>query len=181
MVKIQIIAGSTRNGRQGIKIAQWIFSYAQKIADVEAELLDLKLWNLPIYDEPEPDIAKQWMKKVAVADGYVIVTPEYNHGYPASLKNALDYPYEEWNRKVVGFIAYSGGRGAGIRAVEQLKQVVIELQMAPLREAIYIPRVKEAFDENGHPKDETLNESAKEFFDELLWWTKALKEARSKG
>lgn len=183
MVKIHIIVGSTRNGRQGQKVAQWIYqqlkNYAQKDSPFVAEMLDLQKWNLPMYDDPESKIAKKWMQKVALADGYIIVTPEYNHGYPASLKNALDYPYEEWNKKPVGFVSYSAGRGAGIRAVEQLRLVSIELQMAPIRDAIHIPYIKSAFDEKGPVKDpDKLNLAAKEFFEELLWWTKALKKAR---
>lgn len=180
MIKIQIIIGSTREGRAGEKVGKWILGQAQKDSPFEAELLDLKGWNLPLYDEPTSEVTQKWIDKIKEADGYIIVTPEYNHGYPASLKNALDYPYEEWNRKPVGFVSYSAGRGAGIRAVEQLRLVSIELQMAPIREAIHIPFIKKAFDESGNPTDSKLNERAKQFLDELLWWTRALKTARTK-
>lgn len=181
MIKIQIIIGSTREGRSGEKVGKWILRQAQKDHPFEAELLDLKEWNLPLYDEPTSDVTQKWIDKIKEANGYIIVTPEYNHGYPASLKNALDYPYEEWNRKPVGFVSYSAGRGAGIRAVEQLRLVSIELQMAPIREAIHIPSIKKALDESGNPTDSKLNERAKDFLDELLWWTRALKEAREKA
>lgn len=176
MIKIQIIIGSTREGRIGEKVGKWILGQvqqAQKRSSFEAELLDLKEWHLPMYGEPTSDVTQRWIDKIKKADGYIIVTPEYNHGYPASLKNALDYPYEEWNRKPVGFVSYSAGRGAGIRAVEQLRLVSIELQMAPIRDAIHIPFIKTAIDEK-------LNGQAKEFLEELLWWTKALKEARTR-
>lgn len=187
MIKIQIIIGSTRDGRAGEKVGLWIYQeltdYAckpRKTSSCEAELLDLKKWSLPLYDEPTSHLAQKWINKIKQADGYIIVTPEYNHGYPASLKNALDYPYEEWNRKPVGFVSYSAGRGAGIRSVEQLRLVSIELQMAPIREAVHIPFIKTAIDEAGIPKDEKLNGQAKGFLQELLWWTKVLKEARTK-
>ncbi len=169
MLKIQVIAGSTRENRKGFKVAQWVFEETKKLLDVEVELLDLQQWDLPMYTEPHPKKAEQFKAKVNEADGYIIVTPEYNHGYPASLKNALDYPYDEWNRKVVGFVGYAKGRGSGIRSVEQLKQVANELHLAVLPEALYV----------GHINDEEVEwPNTEDFFNELLWWTQALKTAR---
>lgn len=188
MVKIQVILGSTRPNRFSEKPGKWIFGLLQKRKEIEAELIDLRNYPLPFFDEPmspamlkgeySNKVAEKWAKKVAEADGYIIVTPEYNHGYSAVLKNALDYVYSQWNNKPVGFVAYGGMGGA--RAVEQLREVVIELQMVPVRNAVYIPAFWTLLDDKGNLKTETLNESAEAMLDQLTWWTKVLKEAREK-
>lgn len=182
-MKIQIIIASTRNGRQGGKVGQWVYQEVAKKAavnkDFEVELLDLLEWNLPTYQEPHGEIANKWKAKIAEADGYIIVTPEYNHGYPSSLKTALDYPYDEWNKKAVGFVGYSDGMSAGIRSVEQLRQVAIQLQLAPIRQAMYFPNVVTAF-EGDSPVDPGMQKRLETFVNELLWWTGALKVAREK-
>lgn len=145
-LNIQVILGSTRQARFGDKPAHYVLGELQKRPDVRAELVDLRDWPLPFFDHPvspmrakitEPAIVPKWAAKVGEADGYVIVTPEYNHGYSAVLKNALDWVYAEWTRKPVGFVGY--GSTGGARAIEQLRQVVVELEMVPLREAIHIP------------------------------------------
>jgi NAD(P)H-dependent FMN reductase len=115
---------------------------------------------------------------MAQGDGYVFVTPEYNFGYPAVLKNALDHIYHEWNNKPVGFVSYGGGAG-GSRAVQQLRQVVVELQMAPIRAGIVIPFARRLFDESGGIKDEAYDGRANALLEQLLWWTRALKAARA--
>ncbi|MBI2196212.1 NAD(P)H-dependent oxidoreductase [Candidatus Daviesbacteria bacterium] len=188
MVKIQIILGSTRPNRFSEKPGKWIFELLQKREGIEAELIDLRDYPLPFFNEPmSPTMlkgkysnkeAERWVEKVAEADGYIIVTPEYNHGYSAVLKNALDYPYEQWNNKPVGFVAYGGMGGA--RAVEQLREVVVELQMVPIRTAVHIPAFWTLLDDKGNLKTETLNESAEAMLDHLIRWTKVLKEAREK-
>ncbi len=114
-IKIQIILGSTRPKRFSEKPGKWIFEELTKREGVEAELLDLRDYPLPFFNEPvsptrlngqySSDVATKWVNKIAEADGYILVTPEYNHGYPAVLKNALDYPYNEWNNKSVAFVA----------------------------------------------------------------------------
>ena len=119
-------------------------------------------------------------KKIEKADGFIIVTPEYNHGYPAVLKNMLDYIYNEWNKKAIGFVSY--GSVGGARSVEQLRQVAIELQMAPIRQSIHIP-TQLFFDIIMKKIDisnpfESLKPQADSFFDQLIWWTNALKNAR---
>lgn len=188
MIKIQVILGSTREGRRGDKVAKWIFGQLQKFPDVQAELLDLRDYPLPFYEDPaspstlkgnyKSEVAKKWAQKVNESDGYILVTPEYNHGYSAVLKNALDYAYDEWGKKAVGIVSY-GGQSGGIRAAEQLRLVAIELQMVPIQEAIHIQFIKTAFDEKGKPTDEErLNKKATHFLDQLLWWTKVLKPAR---
>jgi NAD(P)H-dependent FMN reductase len=145
-LKIQVILGTTRQNRFGDKAAHYVLGELQKRTDVQAELVDLRDWPLPFFDHPaspmrgkitEPEVVARWTAKVGEADGYVIVTPEYNHGYPAVLKNALDWVYAEWTKKPVGFVGY--GNAGGARAIEQLRQVVIELDMVPLREALHIP------------------------------------------
>ena len=187
MINIQVIIGSTRQQRFGDKPAKWIFEEAKKQEGVRAELIDLRDWPLPFFDEPVSpsmnkgvyvnDLATKWAKKVGEADGYIIVTPEYNHGYSAVLKNALDYVYNEWNRKPVGFVSY-GGIAGGTRAVQQLRQVAIELQMIPIRVGVHVPLYWTQLDENGNLNIESLKENAQAMFDQLLWWAKLLKTAR---
>ncbi|KKQ65968.1 MAG: Flavoprotein [Candidatus Daviesbacteria bacterium GW2011_GWA2_38_24] len=179
-MKIQIIIGSTRDNRRGDKVGKWVFEQAEKREGWEVELLDLKEWDLPMYNEPHPPKAEEWKAKIAEADGYIIVTPEYNHGYPASLKNALDYPYDEWARKAIGLVGYARGGFGGARSVEQLKPVGIELQMAVVPTSFYVSRVGDAYDESGNIKDPKQLTNLNEFFDDLDWWTKALKNAREK-
>lgn len=185
-IKVQIILGSTREGRQGEKVAKWIHELALKRNDFKTESIDLKDWNFSfLHDQSPPSLGKysdpivqKWAEKINEADAYIIVTPEYNHGYSAVLKNSLDVIYKEWNNKPVTFVSYGGFVG-GSRAVEQLRQVAIELQMAPIREAIFIPFVWEAFNEQGILKNlEEYNKRAESMFNQLLWWAKPLKEAK---
>lgn len=190
-LKIQIIVGSTRQQRFSEKPAEWILGLAKNKEGMETELLDLRDWPLPFFNEPmgptalkgkySDEVATRWAEKVNEADGYIIVTPEYNHGYPAVLKNALDYAYQEWNNKPVGFVSYGGVGGA--RSVEQLRQVAIELQMAPIRNAILIPSFWTLLDENKNLKTgafDALTDNAENFLNQLLWWARALKAAREK-
>lgn len=147
-MKIQVILGSTRVGRVSEKVGTWVMEQAKNIPDVEFELLDLKDYPLPFFEEPiSPSSAKEpytnlavikWTQKIAEGGAYLVITPEYNHGYPAVLKNALDYVYKEWNGKKIGFVGY-GVVGAA-RAVEQLRQVAIELQMIPIKAAVHISK-----------------------------------------
>ncbi len=152
--KVLIIVASTRPGRIGRSIADWFYAQAREgRTDVHFELVDLADWSLPLLDEPIPAKAhlykhehtQRWGAKIAEGEGYVFVTPEYNHGYPASLKNALDYLYQEWNGKPVAFVSY--GMGGGRMAVRQLRQVVDELQMRPLDEGVPIVFEHDMFDE----------------------------------
>ena len=144
---IHIIIGSTRQNRFCEKPARYILDELRKREGVRAELIDLRDWPLPFYDEPispamnkgkySNELGKKWAAKVGEADGYIMATPEYNHGYSAVFKNALDWVFPEWNGKPVGFVSY--GNAGGARAIEQLRQVVIELQMVPISSAIHIP------------------------------------------
>jgi NAD(P)H-dependent FMN reductase len=149
---IQIIVASTRDGRRGERVAAWFDGVARAREDMRTELLDLLAWDLPWYRDAvvpprgqyREEATLRWAAKVAEADGYVLVTPEYNHGYPAPLKNALDHLYAEWNHKPVTFVTYGGSAG-GVRAAEQLVQVAVELKMAPLRPQVHIPMAARIF------------------------------------
>ena len=190
-MKIHVIIGSTRQKRFSEKPATWIYEEARKRNRLDVELVDLREYPLPFFDEPvspirlkgkySHDIVNKWARKVAEADAYIIVSPEYNHGYPAVLKNALDALYPEWNNKPVGFVSY--GNAGGARAIEQLRQVAIELQMAPIKQAIHIPVhvllaiIRPQEGDTANPFD-TLKDRADAFLDQLIWWTKALKVAR---
>lgn len=186
-IKIQVILGSTRQNRFGDKPAKWIFEKLKAVPEVEAELLDLRDYPLPFFDEPRSPASsggeyvlaagRKWAEKIGEADGYIVVTPEYNHGYPAVLKNALDYVYKEWNNKPVGFVSY--GVTGGARVVEQLRQVVVELKMVPVRTAVHILAFRTLLDEKGNLKTETLEKNADDMIGQVLWYARILKEAGS--
>ncbi len=189
-MKILIILGSTREGRNGDKVASWVVEQSKKIEGVKFELIDLKDWILPYYNQQKhasmlqkgdcgDDHIDEWIAKVDDADGFLIITPEYNHGYPAVLKTALDYPYKQWSKKPVGFVSY-GGLAGGARAVEQLRQVAIELRMAPTRDSVVIPGIYELVDETGFKNNERFDNTLKETFEDLLWWARVLKKGREK-
>lgn len=187
---ILVILGTTREGRRGIKVADWIMQNLSKRTDAKFELVDLRDWDFPFFNIPispstekgkyENPLQKKWAKKINSADGFIIITPEYNHGYTAVLKNAMDYLWFEWNAKPVTFISY-GGLSGGIRAVEQLRQVAIELEMIPIRHQVIIHRIRSAFDENGELKDndfylKQLNSTV----EALAKWSLAMSSVRKK-
>ncbi len=187
MTHVQVILGSTRQGRSGEKVAHWFLQHAGQRPEFTVELVDLVDWPLPFIDTPVPPAMREsehprtraWAQKVASADGYVLVTPEYNHGYPAVLKNALDHVYRPWRHKPVGFVGY-GGPGAGVRAVEQLRQVVVELDMIPMRQQVAIPNVYMAFTADGTLEDPVgPDRQAAAVLDELARWLPALETARA--
>jgi len=185
--RIGIVIGSTREGRFGEKPAHWIHEIAKQRSDLDVELIDLRDHPLPFFNEPmspawapvKNEAARRWADKLAMLDGLIVVTPEYNHGPSAVLKNAFDYAYKEFIRKPIGFVGY-GGVGAA-RAVEQLRLVAVELQMAPVRNAVHIGMVEflgiwqqgKRFDDFPH-----LAQAANGMLDDIAWWTKALKNAR---
>jgi NAD(P)H-dependent FMN reductase len=182
---IQIILASTRTQRRGEPIARWFTELAAARGDLSFELVDLAELSLPLLANASPPMsiqsrdgaAHQWSQKVAAADGYVVVTPEYNHGYPASLKNALDHLFSEWNRKPIGFVSYGASAG-GVRAVEQLRQVAIELDMVPIRRQIAIARVWAAIDDTGALRQPPIDE-AHALLDDIVWWATTLRTGRS--
>ena len=143
-MKVGIIVGSTRPGRNGEAVAKWVYEIARTRTDAEYELVDLHSFHLPVYDEPRPPSVgpsyqhahtKAWGEKIASLDAYVFVTAEYNHGIPGALKNAIDFLYTEWNNKAAGFVSY--GSAGGVRAVEQLRLVMAELQVADVRSQVW--------------------------------------------
>src|SRR5437879_4998989 len=144
MLKIGIIIGSTRPGRNGEAVAKWVYEIAQKRSDAEFELVDIKDFNLPLLDEPVPPSmgqyskshTKTWAAKIGAFDGYVFVSPEYNHGISGALKNAIDFLFAEWNNKAAGFVSY--GSAGGARAVEQLRLVLAEVHVATVRAQVLL-------------------------------------------
>lgn len=191
-ITIHTIVGSTRPQRFSDKPARWIHDQLTARNDVRADLIDLRDYPLPFFDQPisparfqgtyPHPIAAEWAKKVNEADGYVVVGPEYNHGYTAVLKNAFDWAFHEWNNKPIAFVSYGGVGGA--RAVEQMRLVAIELEMAPIRYAVHLPpEVYRAVMNEHVPVDPQLFQpsqlAANRMIDQLIWWTHALKEART--
>ena len=188
-LNIKIILASIRDGRFGIHPAKWITDIAQKTEDISVELLDLKDYLLPMFaDAVSPKnvtgsygnaAVDAWAVKIAEADGFVIVTPEYNHGYPPSLKNNIDHLYNEWVHKPVCFVGY--GTTGGARAIQQLRGVAIELQMSPIRNSVHIFNPWNLVDEKGDIKPGVLDDnvkSAEAMLGQLIWWGKTLKTAR---
>lgn len=190
MLKIKIILGSTRPNRFSDKAGAWILKEVKKRQEIDAELLDLRDYPLPLFNEPispsmvkngeyANDTVRKWAAKIKEADGFIIVAPEYNHGISGVLKNALDSVYAEWNNKAVAFVAY--GSVGGARSVEHLREVAVELQMASTRNAVHIPAPWNLVDESGNLKEGALDpfkNGADMLIDQLVWWTKALKVAR---
>ena len=184
---VQIIIGSARDERQGERVARWLtdeISSSPVAADLSIEVIDLRDWPLPFFNEHpasgklDDTIVGEWMRKIAEADAYIIVAPEFNHSFSGALKNALDYGYKSWRDKPVAFVGYGGDVVGGARAVEQLRLVAIELQMAPIRNAIYLPGVRGQFDEHGALRNPQLAGKAPLLVEQLLWWSRALQAAR---
>jgi NAD(P)H-dependent FMN reductase len=185
--KIAIVIGSTREGRFADHPANWIYELAKQRGDIDVELVDLRDFPLPFFDEPaspawvpsKSEVAQNWQKKVEQFDGFVFTAAEYNRGPTGVLKNALDYAYPQWTKKAVGFVGYGGVGGA--RAVEQLRLNAIELQMAPIRVGVHIQWAVMSEVMEGKKKladFDFLNQGGRDLLDQLVWWTKALKEAR---
>jgi len=193
MTVISVIVGSTRQGRFSESPAEWILQHLKKRSGVDARLLDLRDYPMPFFDQPvspatpgrppyEHEVVKNWTAAIAQSDGFVFVTPEYNYGPAAVLKNAIDWVYPEWNRKAVGFVSYGSAMGA--RAVQQLRETAIELQLAPVRTSVHIPVATLWAHYQGGDVDAGLAQleaSAGRLIDDLLWWTAALKAARQSG
>jgi NAD(P)H-dependent FMN reductase len=189
-LKVKIILGSTRPQRFSEIPGAWLMEVLKARPEVEAETLDLRDYKLPFFEEPvspsskkepytHPEVVR-WTAKVAQADAFIVVAPEYNHGYPAVLKNAFDYVFQEWGRKPIAFVAYGSAMGA--RSVQQLRQVAIELSLVPIRNSIHMPwdtvmagrkDPKEAF--------KPFEQKASGLIDQLLSYARMLKQARGGG
>ena len=187
-LKIGIIIGSTREGRFGDKPAEWIAERARATGNFEVEILDLRDYKLPLFDEQASPAwapsqaagAKAWQDKVASLDGFIVTAAEYNRAPTGVLKNALDYAYNEWNNKPIGFVGYGGVGGA--RAIEQLRLISVELQMAPVRNAVHIAWADYMQVASGEKKlsdIDHLNQAADGLLDQISWWGKALTTARA--
>ena len=188
MIKLKIIIASTRDGRKGPAIADWVYQAAAAHGSFEAELLDLLKINLPFLDEPNHPRFKKYQKQhtwdwsaiIDAAEAFIVVTCEYNYGYPAALKNAFDFLFHEWTYKPVAFVSY-GGPAGGTRAVQLFKPVVASMKMMPLLEAVYIPYFLKQINEAGIfvPTDQQ-NKDLAVMFEELKLWSEGLKTIREK-
>ena len=190
MTVISVIVGSTRQGRFSEKPANWILQHLKKRSGIDAQLLDLRDFPMPFFDQPVPpampgrapyehETVKRWTAAIAASDGFVFVTPEYNYGTSAVLKNAIDWVYPEWNRKAAAFVSYGSAMGA--RGIQQLRETMIEVQIAPVRSSVHIPVATLWAHFQGGDVDKGLAELEKQaqtMIDDLLWWTAALKAAR---
>jgi NAD(P)H-dependent FMN reductase len=184
MIRIGIILGSTRPNRNGEQVARWVYDIASRRSDAEYELVDLRDYPLPHLDEPLPpsmgqyqnDHTRQWAEKIASFDGFVIVTPEYNHSTSGVLKNAIDYLYAEWNNKAVGFVSYGGVGGA--RAAEHLRLVAGELQMADVRQQVTLSLITEFENFSVFKPSDYSQASLSTLLDQVIAWSAALEPLR---
>jgi len=186
MATLTIIIASTRPGRAGLPIARWFTARAEKHGGFDVTVVDLAELALPFLDEPNhPRFrkytkahTKKWSATVDATDAFVFVTPEYNYGYPATLKNAIDFLHFEWMYKPVGFVSY-GGIAAGTRSVQQLKQVVTTLKMTPLFEAVNIAFHTQFINDDGDVEaNEAMEKAADAMLDELVRTEAALRQLR---
>ena len=191
MTVISVIVGSTREGRFSEMPARWILQHLRKRDDIDARLLDLRDFPMPFFDQPatpatpgrppyKDEAVQRWTAAIAQSDGFVFVTPEYNYGTSAVLKNAIDWVYSEWNRKAAGFVSYGSAMGA--RGVQQLRQTLTEIQVAAIRSSVHIPVATLWAHYTGGDVEAGLAElaaPAAAMIDDLLWWTTALETARA--
>jgi NAD(P)H-dependent FMN reductase len=195
MSKLLVIVGSTRPGRAADLVVPWVTSAARAHDGFDTEVADLRDWPLPMFAEhagtigdisdptySEP-IVQAWNKRVKQADAFIVVTPEYNHSVPGGLKNAIDTVWLSYGfrNKPVAVVGYSGSIGGGIRAIEHLAHVFIEVEAVPLRNAVVIPFVRTAFGEDGEPVNPELDIRLQVMLDDLAWWSSALEKARAAG
>lgn len=186
MLKIAIIIGSTRPGRNGEAVAKWVYEIAKKRRDAEFELVDIKDFELPLLDEPVPPsmgqyskpYTKRWAAKINSFDGFVFVTPEYNHGISGALKNAIDFLFAEWNNKAAGFVSY--GSVGGARAVEQLRLVLAEVQIATVRNQVLLSLFTDFENFTVFKPEPRHEKSANGVFDQVVAWSSALRTLREK-
>jgi NAD(P)H-dependent FMN reductase len=193
--KLQIIVGSTRPGRAADLVAPWVIDRARTHGGFDVEVLDLRDWGLPIFAEHagsigdfndptySSPIVRAWNRTIARGDAYLVITPEYNHSVPGVLKNAIDSVFVSFafRQKPLVAVGYSGGIAGGVRAIEHLAQIAIEAEMVPLRTAVVIPQVAEAFDEAGSPVNPVADISLRVALDDLKWWSDVLESARAGG
>lgn len=188
-LRVAVIIGSARGGRAGRAVAEWFTRHVDARADVELDVIDVADLALPVampgWDgapEPAPRTRAALAEvgpRLAGAEAFVVVTPEYNHSFPASLKNLIDWHYTQWQAKPIGFVSY-GGLGGGLRAVEHLRLVFAELHAMTVRDAVSLHGPWSGLGEDGRPRDAAVCESAaKNMVDQLVWWGRALRAARA--
>lgn len=183
MIKIGVIAGSTRPGRRALDVANWVLDVAGMRGDAVFELVDIQAYNLPLLDEPVPPSmgqytqlhTKVWSAKIAEFDGFVFVTPEYNHGTSGALKNAIDFLFKEWNDKAAGFVSY--GSIGGARAVESLRLVMGELMVADVRAQVMLT-LRDDWQEHAFKPREHHEQALDTLLDQVVAWSRALKTLR---
>lgn len=175
---VPIILGTARHGRESEKVANFILQEAVK-AGLKTDIIDVRDFRVEATDNTQKiPQAKKLSEKITKADGLIIVTPEYNHGYPGELKMMLDMLYEQYDKKPVGICGVSSGGMGGCRVVEQLRLVCIGLLMTPIPNSLYFSNVQGLFDEKGIIKDQSYYNRVKKFLDELVWYIKTFKVAR---
>ena len=185
MTRIAIIVGSTRPNRVGRSVADWVHDNAQKHEGADFELVDLADYDLPLLDEPMPpamgqyqnDHTKAWAEKIASYDGFIFVTPEYNHSVPGALKNAVDYLYAEWNNKAIGFVSY--GSAGGTRAVEAWRLIAAELQMADVRAQVFLTFGDDFEDMSTFAPTDGATGALGDVFGQVVAWAEALQTLRA--
>jgi NAD(P)H-dependent FMN reductase len=188
MLKIAIVTGSTRPGRNNEAVASWVYRIATERKDAEFELVDIASHNLPMLDEPIPSVfgqyshehTKAWSDKIASFDAYVFVTPEYNHSTSGSLKNAIDYLYREWNNKAAGFVSY-GGHAGGARAVEHLRLIMAEVMVATVRAQVLLSLLADFENFRTFKPGPQREKDVQAMLDQLIAWGGALKSLRAEA
>ena len=195
MLNLKIVIGSTRPGRAADRVIPWVTTAAAEHGAFDVDILDLRDWQLPVFGETFATIGdpqhptfsapevRRWNDTISAGDAYVFITPEYNHSVPGVLKNAIDSVFATFafRNKPVACVAYSGGIGGGIRAIEHLAHIAIEAEMVPLRNNVVIPFVSAAFGDDGIPVDDRTRAAAAIMLDDLAWWGTALQRARQEG
>jgi NAD(P)H-dependent FMN reductase len=184
MLRVGIILGSTRPGRIGASVANWVYENAKSRTDAQYEIVDIADYNLPLLDEPVPpsmghyskDHTKRWAEKIASFDAFVFVTPEYNHGINGALKNAIDFLFAEWNNKAAGFVSY--GSAYGVRAVEHLRGVCGEIKIADVRTQVMLSLFTDFENFSTFKPDERHVGVLNTMLDEVISWGRALRSVR---
>jgi NAD(P)H-dependent FMN reductase len=184
-LRVGIIIGSTRPGRKAEAVAQWVYGIAKQRNDAQFEIVDLKEYHLPLLDDPvppsagrpHPSHAEAWAEKVASLDAFVFVTPEYNHSTSGVLKNAIDYLYAEWNNKAAGFVSY--GSSGGVRAVEHLRLIMAEVQVATVRAQASLLLTSDFENYTVFKPTAGKEKSVAVMLDQLVAWGRALKSVRA--
>src|SRR3954469_45475 len=186
MLRIGIILGSTRPGRNGEAVAKWAHEIASKRKDAEFEYVDIADYKLPLLDEPVPpsygqyskDHTKRWADKIASFDGFIFITPEYNHGISGALKNAIDFVFKEWNNKAAGFVGY--GSAGGVRAVESLRLVMGEIMVADVRAQVQLSLFTDFVNMSEFKPAASHEKTLHTVLDQVVSWATALQTVRER-